>query len=72
MLRGCSNYAPRMLHRCSATLSRFLVEQQMEFLRIVYSTILHHSSKFHAIPPSRTAHFSVVSVTNTPFGHSVC
>ena len=51
MLHACSNYAPRMLHRCSATLSLFLVKQQMRFPHVVYPAKPHPFFKFPALTP---------------------
>ncbi len=58
MLPGCSNDAPRMLHRCSATHSRFLVKQQIPFPAIVKHPKTPPSSKNHPILPLSHPPFS--------------
>ncbi len=47
MLHACSNYAPRMHPRCSATHSHFLVEQQMQFSHVVFPAKTHPFFKFN-------------------------
>ncbi len=60
MLHACSNNAPRMHARCSATHSSSLVKQQMSFSADVYPTIQHPSYKYSTTIPSHTPHHSVV------------